>query len=107
MADGAVDDLVTDLDPDAADDALVDDDVGVDLAAVLAAEAALRTARINLDYTRVYAPISGQISQSLMTEGALVSASAGTVPTRACRPRGAQVRVVECLAAPSPGPAST
>lgn len=44
-------------------------------AAVLAAEAALRTARINLDYTRVYAPISGQISQSLMTEGALVSAN--------------------------------
>jgi membrane fusion protein (multidrug efflux system) len=44
-------------------------------AAVLTAQAALRGARINLDYTRVYAPISGQISESLMTEGALVTAN--------------------------------
>jgi len=44
-------------------------------AAVLTAQAALRGARINLDYTRVYAPISGQISESLVTEGALVTAN--------------------------------
>lgn len=44
-------------------------------AAVLSAQAALRSAEINLAYTRVYAPISGQISQSLVTEGALVTAN--------------------------------
>lgn len=44
-------------------------------AAVLSAEAALRSAQISLDYTRVYAPITGQISQSLVTEGALVTAN--------------------------------
>lgn len=44
-------------------------------AAVLSAQAALRSAQISLDYTRVYAPITGQISQSLVTEGALVTAN--------------------------------
>lgn len=44
-------------------------------AAVKAAEAALSTANINLAYTKVYAPISGRISKSNFTEGALVSAS--------------------------------
>ncbi|MEX0738573.1 MAG: efflux RND transporter periplasmic adaptor subunit [Pseudohongiella sp.] len=44
-------------------------------AAVMSAEAALRSAEINLEYTRVYAPITGQISQSLVTEGALVTAN--------------------------------
>lgn len=43
-------------------------------AAVSLAQAGVRSARINLDYTRVLAPISGQISQSLVTEGALVTA---------------------------------
>jgi len=42
------------------------------LAEVQAAEAAVRSAEINLGYTRVTAPIAGRIGQSLVTEGALV-----------------------------------
>ncbi|MCS8129846.1 efflux RND transporter periplasmic adaptor subunit [Pseudomonas aeruginosa] len=38
------------------------------------AEAELKTARINLEYTHVMAPIDGRISRSNVTEGALVSA---------------------------------
>jgi membrane fusion protein (multidrug efflux system) len=38
------------------------------------AEAALRTARINLAYTKLTAPISGRIGRSLITTGALVTA---------------------------------
>ena len=41
-------------------------------------KAALETARINLAYTSVTAPISGRISRSSVTVGALVSASQGT-----------------------------
>lgn len=41
---------------------------------VAIAEAALTTARINLDYTKVFSPISGRIGKSLVTEGALVTA---------------------------------
>lgn len=37
------------------------------------AEADLKTAQINLDYTKVRAPISGRISRSSVTEGALVT----------------------------------
>ncbi|MBD8705272.1 efflux RND transporter periplasmic adaptor subunit [Pseudomonas sp. CFBP 13711] len=37
------------------------------------AKAAVQTAEINLRYTKVYAPISGRIGRSLVTEGALVS----------------------------------
>jgi len=37
------------------------------------AQAAVQTAQINLRYTKVYAPISGRIGRSLVTEGALVS----------------------------------
>jgi membrane fusion protein, multidrug efflux system len=44
-------------------------------AEVEAAQAALQTARINLDYTKVEAPISGRISRSAVTPGALVTAS--------------------------------
>ena len=43
-------------------------------ASVKAAEASLETANINLAYTKVYAPISGRISKSNFTEGALVNA---------------------------------
>ncbi|MFB3819483.1 MAG: efflux RND transporter periplasmic adaptor subunit [Candidatus Methylomirabilales bacterium] len=43
-------------------------------AAVQQAEAALQTARINLGYTRVAAPIAGRIGKSLVTVGALVTA---------------------------------
>jgi len=45
---------------------------------VAAAEAALANAQINLDYTKVTAPISGLISTSSVTEGALVTANQST-----------------------------
>jgi membrane fusion protein (multidrug efflux system) len=41
---------------------------------VAAAEAAVESARINLDYTAVKAPISGRIGRSSVTTGALVTA---------------------------------
>jgi membrane fusion protein, multidrug efflux system len=44
------------------------------VADVAAARAALAGARINLEYTRVSAPISGRIGKSTVTEGALVTA---------------------------------
>ena len=47
-------------------------------ATVAQAEAALKTAKINLDYTKVYAPINGYISPSSVTEGALVTAQQET-----------------------------
>ena len=47
-------------------------------AQVAAARAALRTADINLGYATVTAPISGRIGRSLVTEGALVSATEST-----------------------------
>lgn len=43
-------------------------------ASVAAARAALETARINLNYTKVKAPISGRIGKSKVTEGALMTA---------------------------------
>ena len=43
-------------------------------AAIDQAEAALKTARINLAYTSITAPISGRIGRSSVTEGALVTA---------------------------------
>lgn len=43
-----------------------------------AARAAVETARINLDYTRVKAPISGRIGRSTVTPGALVTANQET-----------------------------
>lgn len=45
---------------------------------VAAATAALQSARINLDYASVTAPISGRIGQALVTEGALVSQTEAT-----------------------------
>ncbi|MCL1076149.1 efflux RND transporter periplasmic adaptor subunit [Shewanella dokdonensis] len=47
-------------------------------AAVLVAEAALNTAKINLDYTEVRAPISGRVGKSTVTPGALVTANQTT-----------------------------
>ena len=44
-------------------------------ATVEVAEAAVRTAKLNLSYTEVYAPISGRIGKSFVTEGALVTAN--------------------------------
>ncbi|MFV9996424.1 MAG: efflux RND transporter periplasmic adaptor subunit [Arsenophonus endosymbiont of Dermacentor nuttalli] len=43
------------------------------LASLKAAEGVVETARINLEYTKVTAPISGHTSKSNVTEGALVS----------------------------------
>ena len=42
---------------------------------VASAKAAVETARINLAYTRVTAPISGRIGRSAVTDGALVTAN--------------------------------
>ncbi len=48
------------------------------VADVASAKAALESARINLNYTKVTAPISGRIGKSSVTEGALVTAQQGT-----------------------------
>lgn len=45
---------------------------------VAAAKAAVETARINLAYTKVTAPISGRIGRSSVTDGALVTANQPT-----------------------------
>ena len=45
---------------------------------VATAKAAVQTAQINLNYASVTAPIAGRIGQSLVTEGALVSATEAT-----------------------------
>lgn len=50
-------------------------------AAVVAAQASLQSAKINLDYTRIKAPISGRIGTSTYTPGALVTASQDTALT--------------------------
>ena len=48
--------------------------IAVAEAAIQQAEALLETARINLGYTRITAPISGRIGKSNVTDGALVMA---------------------------------
>ncbi len=50
-------------------------------AAYLQAKANADAARINLDYTRITAPIGGRISASTVTEGALVTAQQATALT--------------------------
>lgn len=50
-------------------------------AAVLSAKAAVTTAQINLDYTNVRSPITGRISRSEVTEGALMQAYTGLMTT--------------------------
>jgi len=45
---------------------------------VAAAQAAVQSARLNLDYAAVKAPIAGRIGRALVTEGALVSAVEAT-----------------------------
>ncbi len=47
-------------------------------AQLASAKAAYNLARINLDYTKVFAPISGRIGKSAVTEGALVTANQAT-----------------------------
>jgi membrane fusion protein, multidrug efflux system len=46
-----------------------------DQADVASGEAAVRTAEINLAYTKVYSPITGRTGRSAVTEGALVTAN--------------------------------
>jgi membrane fusion protein (multidrug efflux system) len=46
---------------------------------VLSGKAAVQTARINLDYTKVTSPVSGRIGISQVTEGAYVQASQATL----------------------------
>lgn len=48
---------------------------------IAAARAALMTAKINLDFTRVVSPISGFVATSAVTPGALVTASQDTALT--------------------------
>lgn len=50
-------------------------------AAVKQAEATVRSSRINLNYARVTAPISGRIGKSTVTPGALVTASQASALT--------------------------
>ncbi|KDB09770.1 efflux transporter, RND family, MFP subunit [Burkholderia sp. lig30] len=45
-----------------------------------AAQAALETARINLGYTRIAAPVSGRVSRAEITVGNVVSAGASAAP---------------------------
>ncbi|MBT9492792.1 MAG: efflux RND transporter periplasmic adaptor subunit [Paucibacter sp.] len=45
---------------------------------VAAAKAAITSAKLNLDYAHVTAPIAGRIGRALVTEGALVSAAEAT-----------------------------
>ncbi len=59
------------------DDALAT--LGQTKAGVQLAKAGVTTAKINLDYTRVLAPIDGVIGKSSVTEGALVSAGQAAV----------------------------
>lgn len=47
-------------------------------AELAAMKAAVQTAKINLDYTKVFAPVSGRIGISNVTEGALVTATQAT-----------------------------
>ncbi|HEX7864882.1 MAG TPA: efflux RND transporter periplasmic adaptor subunit [Variovorax sp.] len=47
-------------------------------AGVKSAQAALKAARINLEFTRIAAPISGRIGRSSVTEGALVAPGQAT-----------------------------
>ena len=46
-------------------------------AALLAAQAALDTAKLDLDYTQVRAPLDGRVSRALLTEGNYVGGVAG------------------------------
>lgn len=48
---------------------------------VLRARAQVENARLNLGYSTVTAPISGRVGRALVTEGALVSATQGTLLT--------------------------
>jgi membrane fusion protein (multidrug efflux system) len=48
---------------------------------LLGAKASVETARINLDYTRILAPIDGKLGRTKITPGNVVSPSSGTLVT--------------------------
>jgi membrane fusion protein, multidrug efflux system len=52
--------------------------VNVAFSAIKQAEAAVETAKINLGYTKITAPIAGRIGRSAITEGAIVTAYQAT-----------------------------
>jgi RND family efflux transporter MFP subunit len=52
---------------------------GIYNADILSGKAAVQTAQINLDYTKVTSPVAGRIGISQVTEGAFVRASAATL----------------------------
>ena len=60
-----------------AENAIAPQDADDARAAYLQAKANADTARINLNYTRITAPITGRIGASTVTEGALVTAQPG------------------------------
>lgn len=49
-------------------------------ASLLAAQAALETAKLNLGYTHITAPVAGQMSRAEVTVGNVVAAGAGSAP---------------------------
>ncbi|MEM6462611.1 MAG: efflux RND transporter periplasmic adaptor subunit [Pseudomonadota bacterium] len=55
--------------------------VGVNEANVGEAQSSLDTAKINLGYTEIYAPVSGSISKSIIDVGNLVNTNSGTLAT--------------------------
>ncbi len=63
------------------ENAIAPQDVDDARAAYLQARANVDAARINLNYTRITAPIGGRISASTVTEGALVTAQQATALT--------------------------
>lgn len=65
----------------AASDAIGQQDYDDTVASLKQAEATLQTAKINLDYTHVYAPVAGRIGMSAVTVGALVTADQSTALT--------------------------
>src|ERR1700748_1225298 len=60
------------------ENAIAPQDADAARAAYLQAKATVDAARINLNYTRITAPITGRISASSVTEGALVTAQQAT-----------------------------
>jgi len=67
---------IAQLDMDQANDAFLEADAGLK-----AAQAALQTAKLNLDYTSINAPVTGRVSRAEITVGNLVeSGSGGSAP---------------------------
>jgi RND family efflux transporter MFP subunit len=60
-------------------------DRGVKRAVIKAAEAAVRTAKLDLDYTRVAAPFDGRVGKTLVYKGNLVGATEATLLTNIVR----------------------